>query len=465
MYDDVIEIIAAYTAEKQIESSTAYSTARAALMDSIGCAILALQFPACTKLLGPVVPGTFVPNGSRVLGTSFILDPIHAAFNIGSMIRWLDFNDTFLAAEWGHPSDNLGSILAISDYLSQTSQPQLTVRDLLTAMIKAYEIQGVIALGNSFNQVGFDHVINVKIASTAVSAQLLGGSIQDIANAVSQAFMDAGPLRAYRHAPNTGSRKSWAAGDATSRGLMFALMTLQGENGYAKVLSAKKWGFNDVILKENALMLPRPLNSYIMENILFKVAFPAEFHAQTAVECAIKLHPHVKDRLADIEKIVIETQEPAIRIISKTGPLHNPADRDHCLQYMVACGLLHGTLKAEHYENEAAQHPHLDRLRQLMYIQENTQFTVDYYHPDKRSIGNAIHIYFRDGSHTERIVVTDPLGHKNRRNEAMPLLQQKFKDNMAQQFPHDKIDHLNHLFQQENQLDNMPVSKFISLLV
>ncbi len=458
--DEAIEIIADYAFNKSITSELAYDTARACLADSIGCAVLSLDFSECTKLLGPVIPGTVVPNGSRVPGTKYILDPIRAAFNIGTMIRWLDYNDTWLAAEWGHPSDNLGAILAVGDYMSRRNSP-MKVRDLLTAMVKAYEIQGILALENSFNRIGFDHVILVKVASTAVAAQMLGGTQEQIKNALSNAWIDTGPLRTYRHAPNTGSRKSWAAGDATSRGVQLGLMALQGEMGYPTALSAKQWGFYDVLFEGSPFTIPRDLDSYVIENILFKISFPAEFHAQTAVEAAIKLHPLLKGKLETIERIDIETHESAIRIIDKKGPLNNPADRDHCLQYMVAIGMIHGKLKAEHYEPEAAANPLIDPLREKMHVIENNQYSLDYRDPEKRSIANKITITFKDGTILEPVEIEYPIGHKRRREEGLPLLYEKFRHNLKSHFSHDKTAELVTLFQDKNRLDNLNVWEFI----
>lgn len=467
--DQELLLLAEYTAKKTITSPLAYSTARYCLMDALGCAFLALQYPACTKLLGPIVPGTIVPNGSRVPGTPFVLDPIQAAFNIGTMIRWLDFNDTWLAAEWGHPSDNLGAILSVADFISRknvnANKSPLHVRDVLTAMIKAYEIQGILALENSFNRLGIDHVVLVKVASTAVATLLLGGSIDDITKALSHAWIDGQSLRTYRHAPNTGSRKSWAAGDATSRAVRLAWLVLQGEMGYSSALSAKKWGFYDTTLQGNTLKIPTALNAYVMENILFKISFPAEFHAQTAVECAIQLHDQVKNKLDQIDKIILTTQESAIRIINKTGPLHNPADRDHSLQYMVAVGLLFGHLKAEHYEDSFAENPQIDLLRNKMQVQEDLSFSQDYLDPQKRSIANAIQIYFKDGSHTEKVQVDYPIGHQRRRDEGIPLLVKKFQQNLSTHFATDRANILTELFLDQNKLENMPVNEFIELLI
>ena len=456
---------ASYVANAKIDSELAYETARYCLMDTLGCGLLALQYPACTKLLGPIVPGTIVPNGSRVPGTTFTLDPILAAFNIGALVRWLDFNDTWLAAEWGHPSDNLGAILAVSDYLCRQQSKALLMKDVLSAMIMAHEIQGVLALENSFNRLGFDHVFLVKIASTAVSAKLLGGDETQIANALSQAMVDGAALRTYRHAPNTGSRKSWAAGDATSRGLRLAWMTMQGEMGYPSALSVKKWGFNDTILQGKSLVVNRPLGSYVMENVLFKISFPAEFHAQTAVECAIQLHPQIIHRLNEISKIVLTTQESAVGIISKSGELRNPADRDHCLQYMAAIGLLFGKLTADHYEDKFASDPRIDQLREKMIVIEEKQFSIDYLDPEKRSIANGIQVFFNDGTHTENVVIEYPVGHRRRRNEGIPLLFDKFEHNANTKFSPEKTAALIALFKDKNKLDTLRVDAFVDLWV
>ncbi len=401
--------------------SEAMETARLCLMDSLGCAMLALGFPACTKLLGPVVPGAGVPGGARVPGTRYELDPVRAAFNIGAMIRWLDYNDTWLAAEWGHPSDNLGGILAVADYLGRQGR-DIRIRDVLRRMVQTYEIQGVLALDNSFNRVGLDHVLLVRIATAAVAAAMLGGGRDEVVNALSNAWIDGGALRTYRHAPNTGPRKSWAAGDATSRGVWLALHSLRDETSCPSALSAKHWGFQDVLFRSREVMLSRPLGSYVMENILFKVSYPAEFHAQTAVEAAVQLHPAVKEQPDTVERIEMETQEAGKRIIDKTGPLSNPADRDHCLQYMVAVALLKGSLTAGDYEDEAAADPRIDELREKMSVVENERFTRDYLDPEKRSIANAVRVFFYDGAATERVEVQYPLGHRRRRAEGVPLL-------------------------------------------
>jgi 2-methylcitrate dehydratase len=467
--DKVLTDIADYALSYRIDSKAAYETAYYCLMDTLACGFQALQYPACTKLMGPVVPGATLPGGSRVPGTSYELDPVQAAFNIGTMIRWLDFNDTWLAAEWGHPSDNLGAILAVADYLSRRNAAQgaksLSVRDVLTAMIKAHEIQGVTALENSFNRVGLDHVLLVRIASTAVAAAMLGGTRDQVINAVSNAWVDGGALRTYRHAPNTGSRKSWAAGDATSRAVRHALIALTGEMGYPSALSAKTWGFQDVLFKGKALSYPQSLGSYVMENVLFKISFPAEFHAQTAVEAAMTLHPQVASRLDQIEKVVIETQEPGVRIIDKTGKLANPADRDHCIQYMVAIPLIFGRLTAADYEDSVANDPRVDKLRSVMQVRENTQFTQDYYAADKRYIGNAVQVFFRDGSSTPRIAVDFPIGHHKRRAEGMPVLVKKFEASVAAHFTPKQTESIKALFADRARLEQMPVQEFVAGLV
>jgi 2-methylcitrate dehydratase len=428
--DPIMVEIADYAANYVPESNVAMDTARYCFMDALGCALLALRFPECTKHLGPIVPGAMLNNGARVPGTDWQLDPVQAAFNLGAMIRWLDFNDTWLAAEWGHPSDNLGGILSLADYLSRTKQKTLAVGDVLQAMIKAHEIQGILALENSFNRAGLDHVLLVRIATAAVATALLGGSQEQVVSAVANAWTDGGSLRVYRHAPNTGPRKSWAAGDATSRGVRLALLALQGEMGYPSALSAKTWGFCDALFRGKAISLARPLGSYVMENVLFKVSFPAEFHAQTAVECAFKLHEQVKNRLDEVERIHIFTQESAIRIIDKSGPLHNPADRDHCIQYMTAVGLIFGELTADHYEDHFARDPRIDRLRDKMIILEDVGYSEDYLDPDKRSIANALQLFFKDGSATEKVAIEYPIGHRRRRAEAIPLLIKKCNANL-----------------------------------
>jgi 2-methylcitrate dehydratase len=467
--DSVLVAIADYAHGAKIDSDTAYTTARYCLMDTLACGFQALKYPACTKLLGPVVPGAVMPGGARVPGTSYELDPVQAAFSIGAMVRWLDFNDTWLAAEWGHPSDNLGGILAVADYLARKSvmegKKPLVVRDVLTAMIKAHEIQGVLALENSFNRVGLDHVILVRVASTAVVTAMLGGTRDQVINAMSNAWIDGGALRTYRHAPNTGSRKSWAAGDATSRAVRHALIALTGEMGYPSALSAKTWGFYDVLFKTKAFSLPQPFGSYVMENVLFKISYPAEFHAQTAVESAMQLHPLVRDRLDQIEHIVIETQEPGVRIIDKTGPLANPADRDHCIQYMVAVPLIFGRLTAEDYEDVIARDPRIDALRAKMQVRENVTFTQEYYAADKRYIGNAVQVFFRDGTSTPRVQVDFPIGHRKRRGEGMPVLVKKFERSVDAHFAEKQAARIRATFADIARLDTLPVTELMATMV
>jgi 2-methylcitrate dehydratase len=437
-------------------------------MDTLACGFQALKYPACTRMLGPIVPGATMLGGARVPGTSYMFEPVHAAFNIGTMIRWLDFNDTWLAAEWGHPSDNLGGILAVADYLSRRAATEgkkpLIVRDVLTAMIKAHEIQGVLALKNSFNRVGLDHVLLVRVATAAVATAMLGGTVEHATNAISNAWLDGGALRAYRHAPNTGSRKSWAAGDATSRGVRHALIAMTGEMGYPSALSAKTWGFYDVLFGGRPFTLPRPFGSYVMENVLFKISYPAEFHAQTAVECAMQLHSHVARRLHEIDRIVIETQEPGVRIIDKTGPLANPADRDHCIQYMVAIPLIFGRLTAADYENSVAEDPRVDALREVMQVRENEAFTNDYYAPDKRYIGNALQVFFKDGSKTDRVVIDYPVGHCRRRAEGIPLLVNKFRNSVAAHYSAAQGARIRTLMEDFAALDATSVSALTDML-
>jgi len=468
--DQVLQDIADYVCDYEINSDEAYNTARNCLMDTLGCGLLALRFPECTKLLGPLVEGTTVPNGARVPGTQFRLDPVKAAWDIGCIIRWLDYNDTWLAAEWGHPSDNLGAILSVADFLSQQNlaagKAPLTMRDVLGAMIKAHEIQGVIALENSFNRVGLCHVLLVRIASTAVVTKMLGGTREQIIDALSHAWLDGSSLRTYRHAPNTGPRKSWAAGDATSRAVRLADLTLRGEIGYPSALTAPIWGFYGVLYDGNKLEFTKPYGRYVIENILFKISFPAEFHAQTAAEAAVKLHPQVKNKLAEIKKIVIHTHESAIRIISKVGPLNNPADRDHCLQYMTAVPLIFGNLIAEHYEDAFHDaNPIIDQLREKIEIHENSTYTMEYLEPAKRSIANALQVYYKDGSCSDKIEIDYPLGHRRRREEGIPLLEEKFKTNLATRFPTKRCSEIFALCKDQKKLEQTPVHEFMEMLV
>jgi 2-methylcitrate dehydratase len=470
--DQVLVDIADYVLKYKVKSALAYETARNCLIDTLGCGLEALEYPACTKLLGPVVPGTVVPNGAKVPGTQFQLDPIQAAFNIGTMIRWLDFNDTWLAAEWGHPSDNLGGILATADWLSRNAvasgKKPLLMKDVLTAMIKAHEIQGCIALENSFNKVGLDHVVLVKVASTAVVAEMLGLSRDEVINAVSLAWVDGQSLRTYRHAPNTGSRKSWAAGDATSRAVRLALIAKTGEMGYPGVLTAKGWGFYDVLFKGNSFKFQRPYGSYVMENVLFKISFPAEFHSQTAVEAAMTLHGQLAKMgktSDDIKKITIRTHEACIRIIDKKGPLNNPADRDHCIQYMVAVPLIFGRLTAADYEDSVAADKRIDALRDKIVCVEDKAYTKDYHDPAKRSIANALTVELKDGTKLKEVAVEYPIGHKRRRKDGIPLLEAKFRTNLARKFPKKQQDAILAVSLDQKKLEAMPVNEYVDLYV
>ncbi|MGC8119114.1 2-methylcitrate dehydratase [Marinobacter sp. VGCF2001] len=480
-YDGLLQDIADYVLDYRIDSDEAWETARYCLMDTIGCGLLALRFPECTKHLGPLVEGTHVPHGARVPGTPYRLDPVKAAWDIGCTVRWLDYNDTWLAAEWGHPSDNLGAILAVADHLSQkrvaNGQAPLAMKAVLEAMILAHEVQGVLALENSFNRVGLDHVVLVKVASTAVSAKLMGANREQMLSALSHAWVDGQALRTYRHAPNAGSRKSWAAGDATSRGVRLADIAMRGEMGIPGVLTAPQWGFYDVLFAKTnrdqsvkpeqarRFSLPQPFGSYVMENILFKISFPAEFHAQTAAEAAVTLHPQVRHRLDEIDRIEITTHESAIRIISKQGKLANPADRDHCLQYMTAVPLIFGNLVAEHYEDSFHQaHPDIDRLRNKMQVIEDERYTREYLEPNKRSIANAVQVFFEDGTSTEKVAVEYPIGHRRRREEGMPLLVEKFRANLKTRFPAQQCEAIMDCCESLARLEVMPVHDFVSKL-
>ena len=481
-YDEVLQKIADYVLTYEINSEEAWNTARYCLMDTIGCGLLALRFPECTKHLGPFVKGTAVPHGSRVPGTPYRLDPVKAAWDIGCIVRWLDYNDTWLAAEWGHPSDNLGAILAVADHLSQKrvaeGKEPLTMRAVLEAMIMAHEIQGVLALENSFNRVGLDHVVLVKVASTAVSAKLMGANRAQMLSALSHAWVDGQSLRTYRHAPNAGSRKSWAAGDATSRAVRLADIAMRGEMGIPSALTAPQWGFYDVLFSKTnkdqklkpehkrQFSLPQEFGSYVMENILFKISFPAEFHAQTAAEAAVTLHPQVKDRLDEIDRIVITTHESAIRIISKQGDLANAADRDHCLQYMTAVPLIFGNLKAEHYEDGFhAENPVIDQLREKMEVVEDERYTREYLEEDKRSIANAIQVFFKDGSSTGQVAVEYPIGHRRRRKDGIPLLTDKFRNNLATRFNGQRCEQIYGFCKDQETLENLAVQEFVGLFV
>jgi 2-methylcitrate dehydratase len=468
--DRVITDIAHYVTGYKISSDLAYETARNCFIDTLGCGLEALQYPECTKLLGPIVPGTIVPNGARIPGTRFQLDPVQAAFNIGAIIRWLDFNDTWLAAEWGHPSDNLGGILAVADWLSRTAiasgKAPLKIRDVLTAMIRAHEIQGCLALENSFNKVGLDHVVLVKVATTAVVSHMLGMPFDEIVNAISLAWVDGQSLRTYRHAPNTGSRKSWAAGDATSRGVRLALMARAGEMGYPSALSAKTWGFYDVLFRGKEFAFQRPYGSYVMENVLFKISFPAEFHAQTAVEAAMKVREQLRKankKVSDIKKITIRTHEACMRIIDKRGPLYNPADRDHCIQYMVAVALIFGRLTAADYEDEVARDVRIDPLREKMECIEDIQFTRDYHDPEKRSIPNGLSVVFVDSQNLEEVVIEYPIGHRSRRKEGIPLLEAKFEKNLKLRFTAKRAKQILDLSLDQPSLEETSVNDYVDL--
>ena len=466
--DEVLVKITDYVLNKEINSSEAISTARYCLMDTLGCGLLALTFSDCKDLLGPYVENTSVPNGVRVPGTKYVLDPVKGAWDIGAIIRWLDFNDTWLAAEWGHPSDNLGGILSAADFISQKNikegKDPLTIDDVLKAMVKAHEIQGILALENSFNRVGLDHVVLVKIASTAVISSLFGLSREKTIDALSQAFVDGQSLRTYRHAPNAGPRKSWAAGDATSRAMQLVLLTMKGQIGYPSALTATTWGFQDVLFKGNQISLPQEFDSYVMENVLFKISFPAEFHAQTAVEAAVKLHTEIKDRVEEIKEIRITTHESAIRIISKEGQLNNPADRDHCIQYMTAIGLLKGDLVAEDYEDDVASDPKIDQLREKMTIIEDERYTREYLEADKRSIANSIEILYTDGTSSEKVEVEYPIGHRRRRDEGIPILVDKFENNLKTQFSEQRSKEILELCLDEEKLRATSVTQFMSML-
>jgi 2-methylcitrate dehydratase len=466
--DQVLVDIADYVLSAKLDSALAYETARNCLIDTLGCGLEGLEYKACTKLLGPIVPGMTVPNGARVPGTSYELDPVQAAFNLGTMIRWLDFNDTWLAAEWGHPSDNLGAILSVADWLSRSGEAQLSMRDVLTAMIKAHEIQGVIALENSFNKVGLDHVVLVKVASTAVVAQMIGLPREGIIDALSQAFVDGQALRTYRHAPNTGSRKSWAAGDATARAVRLALITKAGEMGYPSVLTAPNWGFYDVLFKGKQFAFQRTYGSYVMEQVLFKISYPAEFHAQTAVEATMTLHGQMKEigrKVDEIESITVRTHEACIRIIDKRGPLNNPADRDHCVQYMIAVPLIFGRLTAADYEDDVAHDPRIDDLRAKISCVEDKAFTRDYHDPEKRSIANGLTLRFKDGTALPEIVVEYPIGHKRRRAEGIPLLEAKFRTNLARRFAVAQQQEILDVSLDQQKLERMSVPDYVDLYV
>jgi len=468
--DQALQDIADYVIGFKVESEEALNTARNCLIDTIGCGLLALKYPNCTRHLGPLVPGTTVENGARVFGKSFELDPVKAAWDIGALVRWLDFNDTWLAEEWGHPSDNLGAIMALGDYISRVNianhKSPLSIRDVLEYMIKAHEIQGILALENSFNKVGLDHVLLVRVASTAVATHMLGGTRDQIIDALSQAWADGSSLRAYRHAPNAGSRKSWAAGDATSRAVRLAMITMAGEMGMPSVLSTSEWGFYDVSFKGREFSFSKSYGSYVMENILFKISFPAEFHAQTAVECAVLLYPEIKEKLNEIERIEVTTHESALRIIDKTGALDNPADRDHCMQYMLAVAMIKGDLVAEFYEDSFHQQNLLiDKLRNKMILKEDKRYSKDYLADDKRSIANALQIFFKDGSQTDKVEVEYPIGHRNRRQEGIPLLERKFFNSLKSIYSKEHSDRIYSLCLDKEKTEQTPVNEFMDMFV
>ena len=468
--DQALQDIADYVIDFKVESEEALNTARNCLIDTIGCGLLALKYPNCTRHLGPIVPGTTVVNGARVFGRSYELDPVKAAWDIGALVRWLDFNDTWLAEEWGHPSDNLGAIMALSDYISRVNVANhklpLSIKDVLEYMIKAHEIQGILALENSFNKVGLDHVLLVRVASTAVATHMLGGTRAQIIDALSQAWVDGSSLRTYRHAPNTGSRKSWAAGDATSRAVRLAMMTMAGEMGIPSVLSTPVWGFYDVSFKGREFSFSRSYGTYVMENILFKISFPAEFHAQTAVECAVLLYPEIKEKLDEIERIEVTTHESALRIIDKTGALDNPADRDHCMQYMLAVAMIEGDLVAEFYEDSFhQQNPLIDELRNKMILSEDKRYSKDYLDDGKRSIANALQIFFKDGSQTDKVEVEYPVGHRNRRQEGIPLLERKFFNSLKSTYSKEHSDRIYSLCLDKERIEQTPVNEFMDMFV
>ena len=468
--DQVLQDIADYVIDYKVVSEEALNTARNCLMDSIGCGLLALKYPNCTRHLGPIVPGTTVENGARVFGRSFELDPVKAAWDIGALVRWLDFNDTWLAEEWGHPSDNLGAIMALGDYISRVNvvnnKAPLNIKDVFEYMIKAHEIQGILALENSFNRVGLDHVLLVRVASTAVATHMLGGTRDQIIDALSQAWVDGSSLRTYRHAPNAGSRKSWAAGDATSRAVRLAMMTIVGEMGMPSVLSAPEWGFYDVSFGGREFSFSQGYGSYVMENILFKISYPAEFHAQTAIECALLLYPQIKEKLNEIERIEITTHESALRIIDKTGTLDNPADRDHCIQYMIAVAMIEGDLVAEFYEDAFhQQNPLIDELRDKMVLKEDKRYSKDYLADDKRSIANALQVFFKDGSQTDKVEVEYPVGHRHRRQEGIPLLERKFLNSLQSIYSKERCDKIYTLYLDQKKIEQTPVNEFMDMFV
>jgi 2-methylcitrate dehydratase len=468
-FDKVIADIAEYADAYKVKSPLALETARLALIDSIGCGFEALAYPACTKLLGPVVSGTVVPNGARVPGTPYVLDPELATFNIGALIRWLDYNDAFYGATVCHPSDTFCGILAVSDWLSRgrvaAGKQPLAVRDVLESAVKTYEIMGGLAILNGFTAVGLDHPILGKIATSAVVTKLLGGTREEIMNAVSNAWIDGHPLAAFRRKPNTGSRKSWGAADAASRGVKLALMAVRGEMGYPSALTAKTWGFYDVLFKGKAFRFQRPFGTYVMENVLFKIAYPTAFHGQSAVEAAINLHPEVKNRLDDVKRVDVRCHNSSMVILDKSGPLHNPADRDHCLQYMIAIGMIFGEMTAKHYEDDVAADPRIDALRAKMKLVEYAKYEKDYHDPAKRSNANSVQVTYKDGTKSGLSEVEYPLGHRRRRKDGLPKLMEKFERNVAHVFAPKRRDAIIAACTDAKRLEAMPVNEFMDLLV
>ena len=466
--DKVLADIADYADRYRVGSKLARETARLCLIDSLSCAFEALGYPACTKLLGPVVAGTIVPHGARVPGTTYVLDPVAATFNLGALVRWLDFNDAFYGETVIHPSDTISAVLMTADHLSRArvacGKAPLAMRDVLESTVKAYEIMGELALENGFGAVGLDHTILVKIAVTAVVTKLLGGTREEIVNAVSNAWIDGHALATFRRRPNTGSRKSWAAGDAASRGVWLALQAVKGEMGYPSALTARTWGFYDALFDGRRFRFQRPYTSYVIENVLFKIPYPTAFHGQSGVEAAIKLHPLVKDRLDDIRRVEVRCHNSTMVILDKTGPLHNPADRDHCMQYMMAVGMIYGTMTAEHYEDHVAADPRIDALRAKMKLAESRQYEREYHDPARRTNANSIQVFFKDGTKTPLSEVLYPLGHRRRRNEAIPVLMGKFEASVVRVFAPKRRDAILAACRDPQRLEAQPVNEFIDLL-
>lgn len=461
--------VADYVTGYEVRDPATYNMARLCLMDAIGCAIEALKFEDCTRLLGPTVPGALFPGGARVPGTRFELDPVVAAFNIATMIRWLDFNDALAAAQGGHPSDNIGALLAVADYLSRREKAAgarpVVMRDVLAAMIKSYEIQGVLSMENNLVRLGIDYPVLAKVAATAVVTQMLGGGRDQIINAVSNAWADGANLTIFRHGNNTGPRKSWAGGDAASRAVLHALMALKGEMGYPSVISAKAFGFQDALLKGEKLKRPRPYGDFVMGHLIAFKFVPAGMQGQSAAECAYRLHPLVKDRLGDIDSIAIGSHERMMKIMDKRGPLTNPADRDHCVQYLVALGLIHGRIGTEDFEDDVAADRRIDALRERMTVAEDPRYTRDFHDPAKRTNTHSIEVRFRDGSRSPRIEVEYPLGHPPLHEDAIPLLEAKLERHLAGHFPPARVASLLGLLRDQQRLENMPADEFMDRLV